>query len=178
MSKHKHRHHRRERREQFTQPPPPSRRGSWNVVMAVGVLVLLGVTAYAVVWRRGPGPETATVAGAATQITLPAAQFTDGQAKFYRYTTAGGRELRFFVMKSADGVIRAAFDTCDVCYRERKGYRQQGNDMVCNNCGRHFPSTDINVLQGGCNPAPLDRNVQGENVVLTAAALEAGAWYF
>jgi hypothetical protein len=46
-------------------------------------------------------------------------------------------------MKSADGVIRAAYDACDVCYRERKGYHQEGDDMVCNNCGRHFPSTSI-----------------------------------
>lgn len=178
MGKHKHRHHRQERREQFTAPPALTHRRSWNAIIAVAVLAFLGVTAYAVVVRRGPGPEAATATGVATQVTLPLAQFSDGQAKFYRYTTAGGRELRFFVMKSADGVVRAAFDTCDVCYRERKGYRQEGDDMVCNNCGRHFKSTDINVLQGGCNPAPIDRVVQGDNVVLSAAALEAGAWYF
>ena len=178
MGKHKHRNDRQERREQFTQPQAPERSSPWKMIIAVAVLLFLGVTAYAVVGRRGPTPEAAATAGAATQITLPAAQFTDGQAKFYRYTTAAGRELRFFVMKSADGVIRAAFDTCDVCYRAKKGYHQEGDDMVCNNCGRHFKSTDINVLQGGCNPAPLDRVVQGDNVLLTAAALEAGAWYF
>lgn len=178
MGKHKHRNDRQERREQFTQLQAPARRSPWKMILAVAVLLFLGVTAYAVVGRRGPTPEAATAAGTATQITLPAAQFADGQAKFYRYTTAGGRELRFFVMKSADGVVRAAFDTCDICYRAKKGYHQEGDDMVCNNCGRHFKSTDINVLQGGCNPAPLDRVVQSDNVVLSAAALEAGAWYF
>ena len=178
MGKHRHRHDRQERREQFTQPQAPPRNSPWIMIIAMFVLVLLAVTAYAVIGGRSQGPEAAPAAGTATQITLPVAQFADGQAKFYRYTTAGGRELRFFVMRSADGVIRAAFDTCDVCYRAKKGYHQEGNDMVCNNCGRHFKSTDVNVLQGGCNPAPLDRVVQGDNVVLSAAALEAGAWYF
>lgn len=178
MSKHKHRHDRQERREQFTQPQAPARTSPGMMIIAVVVLVFLAVTAYAVIGGRGRGPETATTAGTATQITLPVAQFADGKAQFYRYTSAGGRELRFFIMKSADGVVRAAFDTCDVCYRAKKGYHQEGDDMVCNNCGRHFRSTDINVLQGGCNPAPIERVVQGDNVVLSAAALEAGAWYF
>jgi uncharacterized membrane protein len=106
------------------------------------------------------------------------ATFTDGQARFYKYVTAAGQDIRFFVMKSADGVIRAAYDACDVCYRQRKGYHQEGDDMVCNNCGRHFPSTAINTIEGGCNPAPLQRAIQGSQVVITAAAMGAGASYF
>lgn len=81
-------------------------------------------------------------------------------------------------MKSSDGVVRAALDACDTCYRERKGYHQQGDVMVCNNCRRTFRSVDINVLQGGCNPAPLERTVVGDHLVLTAASLELGAVYF
>ena len=50
--------------------------------------------------------------------------------------------------------------------------------MVCNNCGRHFPSSSVNVVQGGCNPAPIDRIVRGDRVVLSAAALASGAAYF
>ena len=81
-------------------------------------------------------------------------------------------------MKSSDGVARAAFDTCDVCFRERRGYRQVGDNMICNNCGRAFPSRDINVLQGGCNPAPIERTVEGDRLVLRASALEQGLVYF
>ena len=29
--------------------------------------------------------------------------------------------------------------------------------MVCNNCGKVFPSDQINVVTGGCNPIPLDK---------------------
>jgi uncharacterized membrane protein len=81
-------------------------------------------------------------------------------------------------MKSADGVVRAAFDACDVCYRERKGYRQDGDAMVCNNCGKAFPSNRINDVQGGCNPAPIERTIANGQVVLRAAALEQGSFYF
>jgi uncharacterized membrane protein len=34
------------------------------------------------------------------------------------------------------------------------------------------------VLQGGCNPAPIERSVEGDRVVLRAAALEQGQIYF
>jgi uncharacterized membrane protein len=37
---------------------------------------------------------------------------------------------------------------------------------------------DINVLQGGCNPAPLERRVVGDHLVLTGTALERGGTYF
>ena len=50
--------------------------------------------------------------------------------------------------------------------------------MVCNNCGKAFPSTSINVVEGGCNPVPLQRSFDGTQVLLTAAALETGVAYF
>lgn len=123
-------------------------------------------------------PAAEAAASFQGDVRLDVAQFDDGRARFYRHTNAAGLEVRFFVLKSADGVLRAAFDTCDVCYRARKGYRQAGDTMVCNNCDKVFRSVDINVLQGGCNPVPLERVVQGGQVVLTADALDAGAFYF
>ena len=75
-------------------------------------------------------------------------------------------------------MVRAAFDACDTCYRAKLGYRQQGDVMLCNKCQRSFRSVDINVLQGGCNPAPLERAVVGDQVVITAAALALGTDYF
>ena len=178
MSTHTHKHD--DRRQQFVPRSPTQRRAlSWNMVVAIGAVVLLGTIAATVIGRGGGAATVvASLGGGGADITLPLATFADGQARFYKYVTAAGQDVRFFVMKSADGVIRAAYDACDVCYRERKGYQQKGDDMVCINCGRHFSSTSINNVEGGCNPAPLPRAIQGDQVVITAAAVAAGASYF
>jgi uncharacterized membrane protein len=86
--------------------------------------------------------------------------------------------IDFFVLKSHDGVLRAAFDACDVCYRERQGYRQQGDEMICVNCGQRFSSDRINEVKGGCNPAPLARNLANGNLVINEQDLRLGARYF
>jgi uncharacterized membrane protein len=161
-------------RERFSQPARPAAPVSPMLLLATAAAVLL-IVAVVLIGRGRPSSAAPVGAG---DVALPVSAFADGQAKFYRYTTAQGRELRFFVMRSADGVVRAAFDACDVCYRQRKGYRQQGDVMVCNNCGQTFHSTNINELKGGCNPAPLDRAVAGGQVVISAAALNAGSGYF
>ncbi len=100
-------------------------------------------------------------------VKLSVADFADGKARFYTYREpSSGKEIDFFVLKSSDGVIRAAIDACDVCYPFKKGYRQEGDEMVCNNCGRRFPSIRVNDVTGGCNPAALTRSVQGDMVVV------------
>jgi uncharacterized membrane protein len=101
----------------------------------------------------------------------------DGKAHYYVYS-GEQQEVKFFVVKSADGVIRAAFDACDVCFHSKKGYTQDGDFMICNNCGRKFHSNRINVVQGGCNPAPLTREKRGENLVITVNDILQGARYF
>jgi uncharacterized membrane protein len=187
---------RRSRRDQFVNPPP--RKGGIPLAPLVTLIVIVLA---AVVYRVGFYEEVAPAATAAPlahstaeappllraggpavsdrpDVVLAAAQFDDGQARFFTFEAAAGQTVRFFVMKSGDGVIRAAFDACDVCYREKRGYRQQGDHMLCINCGQTFRSTDINVRQGGCNPAPLDRALADGQVVLKATDLERGAFYF
>lgn len=110
-------------------------------------------------------------------VSIPVADVSDGAAHYYSMDAAG-REVRFFVLKSSDGVIRAAFDACDVCWREGKGYSQDGDFMVCENCGQRFHSARINEVKGGCNPAPLTRVEQGGKVVIPAQAIVDGASYF
>ena len=65
--------------------------------------------------------------------------------------------MKYFVLADKNGKVRAALDACEVCFAQKKGYQQEGDTMVCNNCGQVFPSDQINVVTGGCNPIPLDK---------------------
>ncbi|MBI4962428.1 MAG: DUF2318 domain-containing protein [Desulfomonile tiedjei] len=109
---------------------------------------------------------------------FPASAFEDGKAKHFVYKHAPNKEVRFFVVKSTDGVIRAAVDACEVCYRSRKGYVQKANDMVCINCGLKFRTDKVNEVRGGCNPHPLNRTVKDGNVIITQDEVLSGLRYF
>jgi len=116
---------------------------------------------------------------AASQVvTYPVADFTDGKAKHFQYKTPKGKTVRYFIVRSSDGVIRAAFDACDVCWPANKGYVQDGDVMVCRNCGRKFPSTKVNVVTGGCNPAALNRQVTQTQVIIQVKDILEGERYF
>ena len=163
------------KREQFNQKP-----ASGNKLL-IPVLVTIVAVIAAGGWllfgqSSGVGPEL-VAAGQDGKIRFAVADFNDGKARFYRLNGQKG-PVDFFVVRSHDGVIRSAFDTCDVCYKERKGYRQEGNDMVCNNCDQRFRTDMINVVKGGCNPAPLQRQQVGETLVISSNDIEKGAWYF
>ncbi|MGA8240911.1 MAG: DUF2318 domain-containing protein [Desulfobacterales bacterium] len=111
------------------------------------------------------------------QVSYPASLFADGRARFFELKKAN-LTIRYFILKSSDGIIRAAFDACDVCWPAGKGYYQDGDVMVCRNCGRRFASVLVNEVQGGCNPAPLKRSLQGEQVVILAQDILEGKQYF
>ena len=168
-----------------TKPTPRRARHSWaSWAIAAAGLVLVIAFVVVCVQSMSTGPpaeprfEAAQTVPPGANVSLPLSTFADGRPHYYRYTTATGREARFFLVKSQDGVVRAAFDACDNCYRQRRGFRQVGDRFVCNACGRTFLPQHINVLKGGCNPAPLDRTVDGERVIIRAAALELGVSYF
>lgn len=114
----------------------------------------------------------------AAEITYPVASFNDGKARFYEYKTPDGIVIKYFILKSSDGVIRAAFDACDVCWEAGKGYQQKDDFMICRNCGRRFHSTKINEVSGGCNPHPLTRTIRDGKVVIDTQNILAGKKYF
>jgi uncharacterized membrane protein len=101
----------------------------------------------------------------------------DGHARHFSYQH-GPLQSRYFVIKSSDGIVRAAFDACDVCWPAGKGYYQDGDAMVCRNCGRRFASVLVNEVQGGCNPAPLVRTVENGKLVIRTGDIVSGSRFF
>lgn len=173
---------RTQKRQSFAETHGAKRRVNPNVVLTVMGVVLV----IALVYLASAGSSKASAITEVTpvpgsspaQIQIPLAEVSSGQAKFYQYKTVSGKPARFFVIKSSDGVYRAAADACVVCYREKKGYRQQGDDMVCNNCRKHFPSAYVNEVTGGCNPDGIPRTIQGDKLLIAASDLEARADLF
>lgn len=154
-----------------------------RVPLIASVLALI-VAAIGGYLMAGPGSDTvpavtARPASAAptTQYAYPVELFADGVARHFSHTH-GNNTIRYFILKSADGVIRAAFDACDVCWPAGKGYAQEADVMVCRNCGRRFASVRINEVKGGCNPAPLNRSVIDGKVVVRIDDILSGEMYF
>jgi uncharacterized membrane protein len=113
-----------------------------------------------------------------SEISFPVSQFADGKARHFTYPAPGGVTIKYFIIKSSDGVIRAAFDACDVCWPSGKGYQQEGDNMVCRNCGKKFASKLVNEVKGGCNPAPLKRTIRGNQLIIQAKDVLDGRNYF
>lgn len=141
-------------------------------------LVVLSIFCTASVFAFwGKGSKSTAVTPENGVITIPLADINDGAAHHFKVTAADGTEVTFFTLKSPDSIIRAAIDSCDVCYKSGKGYFQQGDFMVCENCGQKFASNRINVIQGGCNPAPLRRQVIEDKLVISMSDIDANSWY-
>ncbi len=87
-------------------------------------------------------------------IVIPVSEISE-TAKFYP-AEIDGIELEALAVKAPDGSIRTAFNTCQVCYSSGRGYYvQEGDVLVCQNCGNRFAMDDVEVTRGGCNPVPI-----------------------
>jgi len=160
--------------------------GAKGIRLAMVVLLLVvGIGAVAQagllegLFKKSPA-EAAKAAGVeetADGIKIPLKVLDSGKALFLS-TEVDGREHYFVALKSSDGAYRSAFDACDVCFRMNRGYRQEGDLMVCNNCGQTFPSAKIGEIKGGCNPHPLVRKVEGQYLLIRKSDIAAGKDYF
>lgn len=146
--------------------------------MALAVVVALGVVLPSSGHAFGIFGQHKKVKAVDGEVRIPAKEVDNGKAHYYSYEDDNGPEIKFFIVKSQDGVIRAAFDACDVCFPSKKGYSQEGDFLICNNCGKKFHSTQVNVVEGGCNPAPLHRETVGEILVIKVADILPGGRFF
>ncbi len=156
--------------------------------LALGLVLAAVALAAGVAWwsmegpaqplAPAPAPEAARVQAGEKVAAFPAKMFDDGKARHFEHRLASGVTVRYFILKSPDGVIRAAYDACELCWSHGKGYYQDGGDMVCASCDRRLPSGKVDLVQGGCNPVPLRRSLVGGEVIIRAADIARGRQYF
>jgi uncharacterized membrane protein len=84
--------------------------------------------------------------------------------------------MEVLAVKAPDGTIRTAFNTCQICYGSGKGYyKQDGDLLVCQNCGNRFSMDLVEVEAGGCNPWPIfdkDKTVTEESITIPSNFLK------
>jgi uncharacterized membrane protein len=152
-----------------------------GLVAGIVIVVVAAVSAGVVdgFFKKSPA-ETAKAAGVvetADAVRIPLKAIDSGKALFLSLESEG-RQVHYFALKSRDGAYRAALDACDVCFKSNRGYRQEGDLMVCNNCGQTFPSNRIGEIKGGCNPHPLARGIEGQHLVIRKADIAERKDYF
>lgn len=143
----------------------------WGIV----AIVLVSL----VIFLRGFVLPSPTSASTEENIKISLSEIS-GNVKWYEYDS-NGVKVRFFAVKASDGSIKTGFDACDICYKNKKGYRQEGNYLVCNNCGKRFAISGLgteNKNPGGCWPGYLPSYVSGEELTIKKADLEGGRWRF
>ena len=131
-----------------------------RVTWRTGAVMLVMILALVLTGCSAGGQNAAGNANGAQKIekgeslVIPVSEISQ-TAKFYP-VTVDGTAVEVLAVKAPDGTIRTAFNTCQVCYGSGRGYyKQQGDKLVCQNCGNQFAASRVEVEAGGCNPWPI-----------------------
>lgn len=139
-------------------------------ILCVGVVVSLAAEfAYARA-MNAPSPAKVLVAQSG-QVRIPLSELTDSSLHFYT-ADVNGTVIRFLVIHQSSGNYAVALDACQIC--GWAGYRQEGQNVVCRNCGATIYIPSIGD-RGGCNPVPVKSQVERGEVIVDLSALTNSA---
>jgi len=148
-----------------------------KTVVAIGVIAVL-IMGFIIIKLSTGGADTSGTASGDLKILKSEVTET---AKFYPYK-AGKTNMEVMAVKASDGTIRTAFNTCQICFNSGRGYyEQQGEELVCQNCGNRFHIDQIEKIRGGCNPVPITKENKTEDdeyIVITQAFMEENKGLF
>jgi uncharacterized membrane protein len=100
------------------------------------------------------------------EVRIDVADLKPQDVRFYRFLNSGNQEVHFFVGKDAAGQVQVAFDANEQCFKAKRGYRHEGEWMVCNKCDKAFRLSENNTGGQGCQPIPVHHRVEGGELVL------------
>lgn len=120
-------------------------------------------------------PEVRALDGA---VTIDLISVGPGSGRFLTYRSGSGKRVDFFVYRDSSGAPHAVLDACRTCYRWKKGYVVDGNEIVCRKCDMRFKLDDLAQGIGSCVPVALETLRQGDTLSIPVAGLEAGARFF
>ncbi|NCO83018.1 MAG: hypothetical protein COZ31_03420 [Nitrospirae bacterium CG_4_10_14_3_um_filter_44_29] len=110
-------------------------------------------------------------------ISIPVSVVNDGKVHFYTYKKSWKR-INFFIRTDRGGKLSTYFDACYTCYKKKKGYRIEGTDLVCNECGLKFRLADEVWENKACSPIMLKSQTDKEYLIIKTEDLEKGGKLF
>lgn len=149
------------------------RQRRWSFAAAIlCVLVIVSLAAefaYAHAMNQPSPAKELTADNGEVRIAL--SDLTDQSVHFYD-ADANGTEIRFMVIHQTNGNYAVALDACEIC--GWAGYKQEGQNVICRNCGATIYLPSIGE-KGGCNPIPVKSEVENGQVIVELSSLTESA---
>ncbi len=151
------------------------------VMGVIGLVLIIGATFFKTQSNKNEDkPKENVVVLEGKDLVIPINEITN-EASFYPVEIEGV-DLEVLAIKAADGSIRTAFNTCQICYSSGKGYYvQEGNELICQNCRNRFSPEQVEVVSGGCNPVPIfpeDKKVDDTHLTISNTFLKEATGIF
>jgi len=118
-------------------------------------------------WDPKPVPVSADPTG---EIFIPKkgeVDLLDGKLHKYLFKQ-GGKEARFFVLKTPAGKLTVDLDACAICKPD--GYGQAEGTVICYYCKTLIPLETVGK-PGGCNPVPIPFTEKDDGVHIDGITL-------
>ena len=123
-------------------------------------------------------PEHTIVVADGDSVKLPLKEVDDGNVHFYTYKHEG-KNVNFLVRTDAKGRLHTHFDACYSCYKYKRGFRVEGNYILCIACSLKYSlDEDFWDFIGPCAPINLRSKVKGDYLVIEVSRLEKGKRLF
>ena len=103
------------------------------------------------------------------RIFIPLEQVSDGHLHRFSWDNSRGKVVRFIIVQKQGTNFGIGFDACEVC--GNVGYYERKNEVVCNRCDVVMNKNTIG-LKGGCNPIPLESEIQDGGIVIYTEDLD------
>ncbi len=145
------------------------RQRRWSFAAAIlCVAVVVSFAGDYVYGRVAAAPSPArTLTAQDNLVRIPLSELTDSSLHFYT-AEVDGSVVRFLVIHKLNGDYAVALDACQIC--GTAGYRQEGQSVICRNCGAAIYIPSIGQ-SGGCNPISVKSRVEGGEVIVDLSAL-------
>ncbi|MBQ8078434.1 MAG: DUF2318 domain-containing protein [Oscillospiraceae bacterium] len=137
------------------------------LVMVVVNFTILSPIANAEV-QLSPVEETRVEDG---NVIVPFEMVEDGHLHRFGYTTEGGVQIRFIVIKKPNSSSYGiGLDACDIC--GETGYYEKDGQVVCKLCDVVM---NINTIgfKGGCNPIVIPYTIENGSILVPVEGLAA-----